>query len=197
MIYRAKTVLIISEDVAFVDRCVRVCKDNGMQPTVHDEWNIANKIAHGVVLCDWTRAGSIHSDYAKKTVIVLDDGHSYKGYCREFGTFIFDRKNEDEIEHALLFHYGEPCIPKDKCSVSAIVQMAGRSEFCGFDCDFDFAQGRYVYAGKQVYFTEAQKRALARFLLLGENSTYTRVNICRIRRAVGKAFLRESAEEEQ
>lgn len=190
MLYKIRHAMIVSDDKDFAERCVRICKANDIFPYVVSEQQEDMHMAQDIILCDCMCLYTVRREYARKTVVVLDDEHSYHQYSKEYDMYIFNRNNDDEIEHILLYKHGEERIARNKRTVSSVLSVAGNTTFDGLDCLFDFAQGRYMYKGEQVFFTEAQKVALARILLLGEKSQYTRVSLCRLRKQFGDGFLR-------
>lgn len=154
---------------------------------VENDWNERYRIVQDCIITDSTLLSKINKSYYNNVSLVLKDKETFLPYRDKISHFIFNSEDARELMFAFLIKPAK--IDKQLFGINEIIEKANTTVYKHGDYDFQFEKDRFLYKGRAIYLTLAQKKFLAEWLLNGKKDNTKRMYICTMRKGMGKAFL--------
>ena len=191
MLVKCKRALLLSDVISFANMYRQVADEVDVGLTVESDWSDKYRITQDVVILGSKYLSKINKSYYNSAVLILKaDESPYPFIQQGISRFIFDYQNKYELFMA--FFKEEPVyVSYASMELKELVKEYNSDSFCRGDYNFNFLTDSFVYKGKAIYVTKAQKRYLADWLLNGHKDNSKRVLLFELRKKFGNDFLRE------
>ena len=189
MLTKVNRALLITEAAAFSEYYSELAEDMGVMLQVEPAWNKKYRVSADIIIAGSKHIENINEMYHSKTIIILKEDESPIPYIEKgFTRFIFDYKNNFELQTAL-YSTGSIVTRTIDAEYEEIIKKSSIVDFCHGDYEFRFKKNLFYYKGKMIYLTEATKKYLAQWLLNGKKDNSKRMLLCNLRKKYGVAFL--------
>lgn len=187
MLKRCSSAFLLTSSLSLEKEYRTIAKACDVSLTVETDWNERYRITQDCIITDAQMIGKINKVYYAITSLVLTERETFLPYMESISRFIFDATDARELMFAFLL----PAVRAEgtELSLSALLEQSNTSVYTHGSYDFHFEQDRFLYKGRAIYLTQAQKKFLANWLLYGKKDNTKRMYICTMRKGIGKDFL--------
>lgn len=184
MLATGKTVLLLSQDIVFIERYQEIAKVCDFTLEVRNKWYDTFRSDHDVIVADTDFIKHVSVVYRDKLVAVYSGSHNDMYNIAD--RFIFNKDSIPELMYSVM---KIKVMDKPVSDRATAILKAGKGTFITDKYNFDFASNTYVADGVPVHFTDGQATALAKWLLLGIKDNNCNVQLHALRKKLGREFL--------
>lgn len=191
MLNLCSNVLLLTDIESFAETYRLLALSCEVSLRIEKEWNTNYRIKEDVIICGSKYLKNINRAYYQNIVLILKSSESPFPYVKEgINRFVFDFTDKKELLFAF-YKEEKHLIASSDTDLKNILESANCQEYIKGDYEFHFDTGNFVWKGKPIYLSEANKKYLAEWLLKGNKDNNKRMSLYNMRTRLGKDFLRE------
>lgn len=191
MLEKCKTALLLTNVPSFAERYTLLAKSIGVKLYTEEEWNARYRVSNDVVILGAKYLERLNKAYYREAVVILHKGENPTPYMQMgIEKFIFDISNEYELLLAF-FKRENIVLHSDSMELKELIKTSQAKIFCFGDYNFDFGKNMFFYKGRNIYFTNGQKKYLVEWLLNSYKDNKKRMILWNLRKKFGEDFLKD------
>lgn len=177
---KCSSVILLTENPGYASFVGKQAGLYGVDFTSDTEWRLSRKLKQDLILCSGKWLDKISDFLFDRVVVILKSNEPPLPYI-EMGiqNFIFSYKDAVQFEYIFNKKFELP------------VKAEEKGFFCEGDYRFDFSREEFLYKGKSIYVSRAEKEYLSLWLLSGIKDNTKRYHLWNMRKRFGKGFLKE------
>ena len=177
---KCSSIMLLTENPDYASFVEKVAKEYDVGFTTETTWRLSRKLTQDLILCSGKWVERISNLNYSRVVVILKSNESPLPYLKVgISSFIFGYKEVNQFEYIFNKKFELPVKAKEE------------GVFIEGDYRFDFSRDDFIYKGRSIYVSRAEKEYLSIWLLSGMKDNTKRYHLWNMRKRFGKEFLKE------
>lgn len=177
---KCSSVMLLTENPGYASFVEKVAKEYDVGFNTETTWRLSRKLSQDLILCSGKWVERVNNLVYSRVVVILKSNESPLPYLKVgIQNFIFGYKETNQFEYIFNKKFELPVIAEEE------------GVFIEGDYRFDFSRDEFIYKGRSIYVSRAEKEYLSIWLLSGMKDNTKRYHLWNMRKRFGREFLTE------